>query len=55
MGKEKEVGCARPTGGPVGEKVDPEPAQRLADKGAKEDDAAVDKAERHARTDINIH
>jgi hypothetical protein len=28
MGKEMEVGCARPTGGPVGEKVEPEPAQQ---------------------------
>ncbi len=26
MGEEMEVGCARPTGGPVGESVDDQPA-----------------------------
>jgi hypothetical protein len=30
MGKEMEVGCARPTGGPVGEAVEEEPAKETA-------------------------
>jgi len=27
MGEEMEIGCARPTGGPVGENIEPEPNQ----------------------------
>jgi hypothetical protein len=36
MGKEIEVGCARPTGGPVGETIELEPPTSEPEKVAKE-------------------